>query len=254
MRRSIAIRALIILALGAATTVVIAWWLALRPGPVYTMGFVVPVNTAPPGAPEYRGNMRFRDGYRPGLSALSVEGLTPSDPMMTPLMLQRARGYVESTPLEPPRNAMHKNFNPSPAAWPSWLPLPRDDEPAVLALDAQAAGWPMLCLSSRHIVRLDKSEVTSGAVRLREVATYAPLRDSPLTGTAPLLPIWPGFLADSFLFALIWSPLVLIAPLRRALRRRRGLCAWCSYDRRGLQPGALCPECGASSPPGTSAS
>jgi hypothetical protein len=62
----------------------------------------------------------------------------------------------------------------------------------------------------------------------------------------PLLPLWPGFAINTafyalLLFALIRGPRV----LRRELRRRRGRCGACGYDRVGLAPGAACPECGA---------
>jgi hypothetical protein len=62
----------------------------------------------------------------------------------------------------------------------------------------------------------------------------------------PLLPLWPGFLINTFFyailtFALIRGPRV----LRRALRRRGGRCVGCGYDRAGLDPLAACPECGA---------
>ncbi len=59
----------------------------------------------------------------------------------------------------------------------------------------------------------------------------------------PLIPLWPGFLLN----ALIWGSPVLLIPaargLRRARRRRRGLCPRCAYD---LKTGSLasCPECG----------
>jgi len=61
----------------------------------------------------------------------------------------------------------------------------------------------------------------------------------------PLLPLWPGFLINTFLYALLlflaWR---LPGVLRRTLRRRRGRCAQCGYDRGGLDARAACPECG----------
>ena len=60
----------------------------------------------------------------------------------------------------------------------------------------------------------------------------------------PCLPRWHGLLLDTVFYAAIWS-LILFAPgpLRRALRRRRGLCARCAYDLKHDLPGG-CPECG----------
>ncbi len=62
----------------------------------------------------------------------------------------------------------------------------------------------------------------------------------------PLLPLWPGFAINTGFYALLlfiaWrTPGV----IRRTVRRRRGRCAACGYDRGGLDAGAACPECGA---------
>ncbi|MFI4881407.1 MAG: hypothetical protein ACIAQU_02355 [Phycisphaerales bacterium JB064] len=62
----------------------------------------------------------------------------------------------------------------------------------------------------------------------------------------PLLPLWPGFLINTFFYALLlfiaWRTPILI---RRTLRRRCGRCLGCGYNRDGLEPHAACPECGA---------
>jgi hypothetical protein len=65
----------------------------------------------------------------------------------------------------------------------------------------------------------------------------------PMTSLAiPLLPIWPGLLADTLLFSLladlIWWGFV-------TFRRRRlppGHCPACGYDLHGSK--VVCPECG----------
>lgn len=65
----------------------------------------------------------------------------------------------------------------------------------------------------------------------------------------PLRPLWPGFLINTFFYAILTFALVR-GPrvLRRARRRRRGRCERCGYDRAGLDAGAACPECGAGAP------
>lgn len=61
----------------------------------------------------------------------------------------------------------------------------------------------------------------------------------------PLLPLWPGFAINTAFYALLlfiaWRTPGLI---RRAVRRRRGRCVRCGYDRSGLDAGEACPECG----------
>lgn len=63
----------------------------------------------------------------------------------------------------------------------------------------------------------------------------------------------PGVTVGGFQIPLVlpWSVIALLGlfaylvfmKCARALRRRKGLCAWCSYDLRGSESG-VCPECG----------
>ena len=60
----------------------------------------------------------------------------------------------------------------------------------------------------------------------------------------PLAPIWSGLLLNTFFYAaILWLFIPGPFVLRRAIRRRRGLCVKCSYDLRGADHEA-CPECG----------
>lgn len=47
----------------------------------------------------------------------------------------------------------------------------------------------------------------------------------------------------------LWTPTAWFLVLRPRLRGRRGRCAGCGYDLRGIPSGGPCPECGAMSPP-----
>ena len=62
----------------------------------------------------------------------------------------------------------------------------------------------------------------------------------------PLRPIWPGFLANTLIFA---APLWLLIPgpfvLRRFIRVKRGLCVKCAYP---MGESAVCTECGKAMP------
>lgn len=61
----------------------------------------------------------------------------------------------------------------------------------------------------------------------------------------PLLPLWPGLLANTAIYGGAWAVLI-GGPilLRRWLRARRGGCPQCGYSREGLKVNAPCPECG----------
>ncbi|MBK7403629.1 MAG: hypothetical protein IPJ41_03085 [Phycisphaerales bacterium] len=80
----------------------------------------------------------------------------------------------------------------------------------------------------------NSDRVRGGMVTIGRAGLEAPI---------PLSPMWPGLLTDIAVFA--GAGLLLgLAPARcRAiLRRRRGLCPACGYDRRGVE--GPCPECG----------
>lgn len=99
-----------------------------------------------------------------------------------------------------------------------------------------AFGWPL------PAVRwwTDRMSGQTGGAALRHNRSDEPWTEDYLI--LPTIPIWRGFLLNSFLFACAWWLLFLI-PLttRRVLRRRRGGCPACGYDLSG-QP--ACPECG----------
>ncbi len=60
----------------------------------------------------------------------------------------------------------------------------------------------------------------------------------------PYLPYWPGLLADTLFYALLFAALhQLTAYARRTRRRRRNRCTACGYDLQGLNS-PTCPECG----------
>lgn len=61
----------------------------------------------------------------------------------------------------------------------------------------------------------------------------------------PLRPAWPGLVANSIVFGgLAWFICGGWCVVRGWRRRKRGACARCAYDLRGLAQGARCPECG----------
>jgi len=75
----------------------------------------------------------------------------------------------------------------------------------------------------------------------REPIFQLPGFGSAATGWGAYLPLWPGVAAALVATAAAWR----LDTLER--RRRAGVnhCRNCGYDRRGLPPQTVCPECGA---------
>ncbi len=127
----------------------------------------------------------------------------------------------------------------------SWGRLPKvlgsSNYGTVPAGGQDARGWPFLALwchldeaaPSGHTVRggitLSSASVTTGAARV-----------------LPWLPIWRGLILNMLIYAAAWLVVILVyRRLRAAVRRRRGRCPRCNYDRR--KSAGPCPECGARS-------
>jgi hypothetical protein len=115
-----------------------------------------------------------------------------------------------------------------------------------------ATGWPMRALWCPYTLEPIPSGVWprrahSAIILSRATAATRPGRLSARDDALPILPLWPGFAVDTAVFGGLWTVL-LFAPgaARRAIRRRRGRCATCGYDLRSLSQMSACPECGGS--------
>jgi hypothetical protein len=133
-----------------------------------------------------------------------------------------------------------------PTVLPAWS---RVLQPASLHMPIvveDARGWPMLALQCEHLTM--GPDAVPHDVRDGIKLEPALLGSGPYAWLAPraipLRPIWSGFLVNTLFYAAILAVLFL-APerTRRTLRRRRGRCITCNYDRRGI-PDGPCPECG----------
>jgi len=223
--KRIAKRALVFLALGCLTTLIIAWGIALR----------VDVN----GAPRHNRN-----------SGLGMTGVwNPAQQTVWTFNLQPSVGYAQMSlsnrGQEPPGG-----FETVPAQTmidlaqaPAWSTIRRGDAQGFFGVFyiEQAFGWPFHAMAQRHRFPRDPSQSNSadGLALPTSVMRFATGRH------LPLRVIWPGFLGDAVVFAWMWYavtafPMVLV----RSRRRKRGACPSCGYDVR-YTPDSPCPECGA---------
>ena len=114
-------------------------------------------------------------------------------------------------------------------------------------------GWPMRSLRSVQTFE----ESMSTAVRpvrtpveehwfKRGLVMPAFLVKSPEVTHLPVMPVWPGFVVNTLVFAVVAVAAVVVPGVARAsVRRRRGRCIACGYDLSGLD---TCPECGTAAP------
>lgn len=115
-------------------------------------------------------------------------------------------------------------------------------------------GWPWVALEQRQLVVYYHVPPPSRQHSPEQALRYQELRQAPRQMTfhgsfevfrrrVPYVPVWPGFVANTLVFAPIAFPCVVLpGTLIRWRRARRGGCVACAYDIRGL---ATCPECGA---------
>lgn len=111
------------------------------------------------------------------------------------------------------------------------------------------AGWPLPALASemrarsRFLAGMSMDEIAWG---IALPARTRPTLELQRLAALPLRPVWPGFAADTAVFAAAWLALLTAPPAVRAWNRRRaGRCVACGYDLRGGD-GRACPECGGS--------
>jgi hypothetical protein len=118
-----------------------------------------------------------------------------------------------------------------------------------------SGGFPLRCLWEASLdLHLSDSENHSEytplgysrSIALWHASGYS-LIDNDRRLNMPVGPIWSGLIVDFGFYALCWYGLLFLrGACRRAHRRRRNHCIICNYDRAGLDPSAMCPECGSS--------
>ena len=111
------------------------------------------------------------------------------------------------------------------------------------AVITEASGWPALCLKHSAVVPSHGGSYPPASVA--NPGAWRPLARGNPPLTLPLAPIASGLAINTALYgSLVLAGLCLLPWARRALRRRRGRCGACGYDRRGLTA-EPCPEYGA---------
>lgn len=107
------------------------------------------------------------------------------------------------------------------------------------------AGWPMKALVGW---KGSIKEGTTGKTFAQHAISSIPLIRADHRPREridiPFAPLWPGFIANTLIYAALWWLLFTgLVSARSARRTRRGLCTRCAYDLRGV-PSGVCPECG----------
>lgn len=149
----------------------------------------------------------------------------------------------EATPMDEYPERLREAIDAAFDKPPGWAVFPEPpEEPAIRrTTHTAAAGRPFLALRSYTTTTYENNQ----PARTESFGQIRVGNDRAL----PYLPIFPGFLFSSLLYAAPWW-LLLLTPgvVKRWRRRRRGRCIECGYELAGLavEDGArTCPECGA---------
>lgn len=166
----------------------------------------------------------------------------------------------------------------SPTELPAWSvgrDLPDQPGPFVAARERTrdvawevSAGWPMRCVRATRGAGPEEFALPGEFVRggVAAMAVEWPISHDaiaeadrpgvdawPAGGLAAMVPVRPmlgGLVVNTIVFALAWgvalSPLVGLGVLRRWRRRKKDRCVQCGHSVQGLPDGAPCTECGRS--------
>lgn len=219
------------LALGAATTIAIAWTLA------GTTDIIL-----------HPGDVTFRRSPRAIWSVQEYQSLGARSESWTPFAWP-------SDELDATEESLR-----SAAKWSASMPRViatadlADSSGDPVAIIEHARGWPLIALGSARINRVAALHAPTSTNEMYAVWGL-PLWSSQ-TATwdidlidLPLRPLFPGFYLNTALFASLWWAALFFRPLRRRRRIARGQCPACAYSLAGLPAGAdKCPECGTAKP------
>ena len=133
------------------------------------------------------------------------------------------------------------------------MPAPSDARPKIDHFE-DARGWPLRSMMAMQTSVVDTRYGFSVPLKRHWQIRLRGEQD-PVQGGArwlPLRPIWPGFAANTLIYAaLMWLLLAVPFRLRKLRRKRQGRCIKCGYDLRGHSSDSqspVCPECGRPTP------
>ena len=213
--------------LGLLSAVLVSWVLTLEPWPSKAPPHFATIVT--------ESGVRVTIGRRdsPGVLSLSAVISGPAIP-------QNLRISVEEAV---PWWARHELLG-----WAHADPPPRGPDTGAFML---VSGWPFPCMWTTFNQRTVADSWSWYQARNGIVLGPAPPNPnfygafSPRERVLPTHVAWPAFIGCTLFWATLWASLFLAPPaLRRTIRRRRGQCAACGYDRTSLATTARCPECG----------
>jgi hypothetical protein len=137
------------------------------------------------------------------------------------------------------RGALIDEFRPLP----DWAFIDLTDRNTTMG--TAATGWPALCLRYSWVTTSRLTGRQKVTAWIQEFRVWTPFTGPNSRLKLPLDPMASGLVINTAFYGSLLLAGCCLAPwARRALRRRRGRCSACGYDRRGLTA-EPCPECGA---------
>ena len=244
------------IALGAMTSVGVAWGLMLR-APVTWSDGILTIPVAQRSSSEF-GAFRWLSSTvaTPPWSKSRHEGITEywstfSD-SFTGVRIQRlsVRSDLHRVDLgAPPQDAATRRaLIRHEATWPN------EKSHWWIRLSVGVAGWPCYCLAFEDAFSQEDADWVMSLSDQPEFKRQSPLRPTYdairfKSHLLPTFPLWPGLLANTAIYGGAWAVLIGVPVLlRRWLRARRGGCPQCGYSREGLKVDVPCPECGRATP------
>lgn len=250
-------RTLVLVVLGIATTVLTGWWFSHRAEGSPLASATYDVRLADASRRPIRIVERHWRGvsyvmfYRPAAAAVGSE-----DHMEGPHQIPWwSKGEFESVASD---LMIWTRMRP---------PAQQEDDWGALV----AVGWPWPAMRCRAKLRWTKvygefpgdtmwqgpgvGQVVAGGLDrerdFRRRESGPAIQPFDLRVPLPYMPIWPGLIGNTLVFASAWALILALPALafdRWKVRRRirRGECPKCRYSVKGLPSGAPCPECGAS--------